>query len=131
MNNKLKPYMGYSRHEGSEEGAMLVLAHNGREAKRLAWSILSDWWAGIEYTDMAVRLLRDDHVLALADQKKLAAGEPHVIDAPVVCDSCELWGDGLEADGRTCTRCGQDAGDRLVGLYRDYARQTAVPQSEP
>ena len=31
----LKPYMGYSRSEGSLEGAVLIFAHNLKEAKRI------------------------------------------------------------------------------------------------
>lgn len=123
----LKAYMAYSRGLGPEEGAMLVIAHNTREAKRMAWPVLGDWGSD-EYTDLAVRLLRDDHVLALADQQKLAAGEPHVVDSPTVCDACEFWGYAVDADGY-CAYCDEYAGDLLVGLHRDYeARQTAVKE---
>lgn len=126
MSNKLKPYMAYSRSSGAEEGAALVIAHHIREAKKMVWPVLRNWCAGIEFTDLAVRLLRDSHFLALADQAKLAAGEPHVIDSPVVCDHCEFWGFEVDADGR-CAYCEEYAGDLLVGLHRDYeARQTAA-----
>ena len=54
----------------------------------------------------------------VADQAKLAGGEAHVIDSPVVCDHCEFWGFEVDADGR-CEYCEEYAGDLLVGLHRD------------
>ncbi len=117
--SELKPYMAYSRGAGPAEGAMLVLAPNSREAKKMAWPVLLDWGTE-EYTDLTVRLLHEgSHVLALADQAKLAAGEPHVVDSPQVCDAL--------ADGR-CSCCNEYAGDMLVGLYRDYEARQAVTQ---
>ena len=133
MDSKLKPYMAYSRWAGSAKGAMLVIAHNTRDAKKIAWPALRDWGLD-EYTDMAVRLLRDDsrrfidsHIMfALADQAKLVAGEPHVVVCPQVCDTCKFWGYGVDADGY-CEGCGGYAGDLLVKLRRDYeARQMVV-----
>ncbi len=126
--NTLKLYMAFDGACGPAEGAVLVVAHHIREAKKMVYPELLLW--GAEYADIRVRLLRDSqHMMALADQKKLDASEPHVIDSPTVCDYCEYWGYGLEADGRTCPHCEQYAGDLLVKLYRDYeARQTAVIQ---
>ncbi len=121
--------MAYSRGAGPAEGAILVLAPNFRDAKKIAWPVMRDWGTEL-YTDLAVRLLRDgSHVLALADQANLAAGEPHVVDSPQVCDACGFWGFELYADGR-CSCCNEYAGDMLVGLHRDYeARQTAVARA--
>lgn len=122
----LKAYMAFDGPSGPAEGATLVIAHNTREAKKIGWPEVCLW--GAEYTDVRVRLLRDDHVLALADQAKLAAGEPHVVDSPMVCDVCEFWGYAVDADGY-CAYCDGYAGDLLVGLHRDYeARQTAVKE---
>ena len=113
----LKPYMAYSRSAGSSEGAFLVLATNGREAKRLAWGYCSFAFDG-QYTDLAVRLIKNPaNVLLLAEQDKLNAGQPHVIDNPVSCFSCGFWGNGL-TDDNLCSSCGEEPGYLLVELWK-------------
>lgn len=92
----LKPYMGFSRAGGSVEGAVLIFAHNAREAKKVGWgSLVYDICDG-EYTDFAVRLIRDgEYLFSDADPEKLKADQAHVIESPKsVCSNCELWGMG-------------------------------------
>lgn len=121
----LKPFMAYNRHEGPSEGASLVLAPNARAAKPLAWRYSGEWYD--DYTDLAVRLIRDgSDVLPLADQSKLAAGEPHVIDDPLSCQCCGQWGAGLTVDD-LCGWCNCPPGDALVrklkGNYNPLSQQ--------
>lgn len=125
---RMRAYMGYSRGMGPQEGAVLVIANTAREAKPLAWGAWGLFDVD-EYTDIAIRWLRDDHIMALADQKKLAADEPHVIDSPVGCKSCELWGCGVRNDG-TCCYCDGPAGDELVRIIEKW-RRLAGKQTHP
>jgi len=84
--------MCYEKIMGPTDGACLVFAHNVREALRLAHPILSRWWDGYERTDGCADLLRGKHMYLEADQAKLAAGIPHVIERPKVCAICQHWG---------------------------------------
>ena len=104
---KLKPYMGYGRIGGSCEGAILIFAHNIKEAKRLGWRVISEWITD-EYTDMAVKLLKNGGILFEQapewSKEKLRAGLPHIVDDPLSCKECGLWGDELNEDGY-CKDC--------------------------
>jgi hypothetical protein len=118
----MRAYIGCSREGGPEEGALLVITNTVREAKTLAWPELSNWFDYFEWTDMSIRWLRDEHVMALADQSKLAAGESHVIDSPIGCESCKLWGYDVNPDG-TCCGCGQPAGEELIRVLGDWRKK--------
>jgi len=102
----VKAYMGYSKEYGPQEGACLVFAHNAREALKLARPVLSVWFDGLEYVDARVKLLKDsDHLFRTeADSAKLERDEPHVIESPEVCRSCEMWGNKLNEHG-LCEYC--------------------------
>jgi len=52
----MKAYMGYSRKAGSEDGACLVFAHNAKEARKLAWVQLAEWF-DVEWIDVTTRKL--------------------------------------------------------------------------
>lgn len=107
----LKPYMAFFRHAGPAGGAALVVAHSVKEARPLAWrKSLMDI---DEWTDLGVRLIRDPDILLLADPEKLAAGQPHVIDSPLHCQVCGLWGAGLTEDN-LCCHCNEPPGEDLV-----------------
>lgn len=109
---KLKPYMAFSREEGPQEAAVLVLAHTAKEARKLAWRAGEppnvDGWI-----DQAVLLIRNKTVLLLANQEKLAAGEPHIVRDPIICQSCGLWGSGLDSR-QLCAHCGGFPGAALL-----------------
>lgn len=104
----LKPYMGYSRDGGAHEGAFLIFAHNLKEAKRIGWQALSQIICD-DYTDMAVRLLKEEHLYLDANKEKLEADITHVIESPTCCKSCELWGYPLDAEG-LCEECAEQKG---------------------
>lgn len=104
MEKALKPYMGYSRAGGSHEGAVLIFAHSGREAKRISWSTICDLFTGGDFTDVAVRRLYRIHLFEYVDHSLFEQNKPHIIESPPVCKNCELWGDRLNADGM-CDSC--------------------------
>lgn len=104
----LKAYM---IHAGEPvDGAALVFAESFRQAKTIGFrSMVCD---GCEYTDVRGHQLKRDSWLKenAADQSKLAAGEPHVIDNPPACKRCELWFDELEESGY-CETCAEERED--------------------
>jgi len=98
----------YMVHAGEPcDGAALVFSESFRKAKILGFnsSVVCD---GCEYTDVRGHRIRHDEWLKqnAADQVKLAAGEPHVIDRPPSCEGCELWFDEL-FDGY-CETCAEE-----------------------
>lgn len=106
--------MGFSRQEGSEAGAILVIANNAREAKKLAWRS-GECLNVDEWIDLAVRLIRGEGIMALADQEKLRRDIQHVVAEPLGCEACGLWGAGVRSNGECCY-CGEPAGEALVCL---------------
>ncbi len=109
----MKPYVAFSRAAGSEEGAILVIAHTSREAKKLAWQS-GEVWNIDGWIDLAVKLIIEDHnSMPLADQEKIKGDIAHVVSEPVACENCELWGVGLDRDDM-CSRCGDPPGERLI-----------------
>ena len=106
--DKMRTYSAYSSAEGPREGAILVIANTAREAKNLAWKS-GELFNVDEWTDLAVRWLRDEHIIKLADQIKLAAGQSHVVADPLACMSCERWGYEVD-DAGFCCDCGEWAG---------------------
>lgn len=106
--HKMKTYIAYSSSAGPTEGTILVIANTARKAKNLAWKS-GELFNVDEWTDLAVRWLRDEYIMRLADQVKLAAGEPHVVAEPLACESCKAWGCEVDDNG-ICCGCGQWAG---------------------
>ena len=105
--SKLKPYMGYSREFGSCEGAILIFAHDLKEAKRLAYPPLTCMGIVEEYIDMAVDWLKD-HSFLFNDvpqwsKDNLSKDIPHVVESPPSCKSCLLW--GYELENGLCESC--------------------------
>jgi len=102
-------YEGYDCLAGSCEGAVLIFAHNSREAKKVGWNtptflqtICDD-----EYINMRVRYLKSSGFLFKeANQEKLANDEPHVIESPTCCNGCEMWGYELNKNGY-CEDCAE------------------------
>jgi hypothetical protein len=92
--------MGYSRIAGPEEGAILIFAHTAMEARRLVFPILMHCDICDDWLDAGIRRLKDEPWLYQdADQAKLAAWEPHVIEFPSACRVCETWGNGRSRGG--------------------------------
>lgn len=99
----------YSFHDGEPvDGAVLVFAHSFREAKKIAYPVVRGW-TDCEYLDVKGFHFPNDAWLKehAADQRKLAAGEPHVIDNPPTCKGCDLWHDELEESGY-CESCAEE-----------------------
>jgi hypothetical protein len=97
----MKAYMGFSRSLGAEEGAVLVFAHDAREARELTYEngLVVDEWI-----DTAVKWLRDPVIFEYADKDKLTRDEPHVIDKPPSCKACFRWGNPINEAG-ICSQC--------------------------
>jgi len=101
----MKMYSGFSAFCGNEEGAVLIFANTAKEARKMAYPALLGLGIVEEWLDVAVRWIRNgDYLLDYADQEKLANKEPHVIEDPPVCKTCELWGGELFDNG-TCSLC--------------------------
>jgi len=99
-------YMGFSREIGPEEGAVLIFAHTAREAKKIGWYALSDFFT-MEFTDVAVRRITDSHdwLWNEANQDKLKNEIPHVNDNPHSCKRCEMWGHAEILENGFCEDC--------------------------
>lgn len=99
----------YMLHDGEPvDGAVLVFAHSFQEAKKIGYRTVRSW-TDCEYIDIKGHRIWNDSWLKehAADQKKLADGEPHVIDNPPCCKGCELWFEELEDSGY-CDTCDAD-----------------------
>jgi hypothetical protein len=112
----LKPYMAYSRLYGFQEGAILVIAHTAKEARKLAWG---HCFNVDEWIDQTATLI-DQNVLILADQEMVNVGQSHIIEYPEYCTDCQLWGCGLTEDN-LCANCNQFPGDKLIERYKRQA----------
>lgn len=107
-----RAYMAYSGYLTPADGAGLIFAHSIKEAKKLACRklrgmVFEDW------VELRVKWLKGyDHVFALGDKDKISTEESHVIDSPLTCQACELWGWGIDQEGN-CDGCGERAGYSL------------------
>jgi len=102
----LKPYIGYSRSLGSTEGAILIFAHNTKEAKKLGFPYLKDFFSA-EFTDVGVNRLWDAPFVYMdADKKLVDAGIAHVIDNPTSCTLCGYFGhEEINIETGICVTC--------------------------
>jgi hypothetical protein len=111
----LKPYMIYSRYAGQYEGAALVFAHTAKEARKIGWNGIGSDLTGGEYIDLAATLMKNSPwIFGEADVEKFDKDEPHVIDDPRCCTSCEMWGLELFSDG-LCQNCRDNLFDKYGG----------------
>jgi len=107
----LKMYMGYWREAGSSEGACLIFAHTSREAKKLAFRVLSGWSPDTEWIDVGIKLIKDsDYLYKEANQELLKNNVSHSIESPKCCKRCEQWGYEIDDEG-ICSRCREDEED--------------------
>ena len=108
----MKFYAAFSRNEGIEEGAILVVANTAKEAKKIAWQ------SGLcfnvdEYFDLSIRWLRNkENYEPLVKNTNVS----HIVADPIYCKSCKIWGQGLDKFGN-CGYCGEYPGDELVNLF--------------
>ena len=101
----LKMYTGYWREAGSSEGACLIFAHNYKEAKKLAFGVLSDWSSDTEWIDIGVNLIKNsDYLYKEANQELLKNNISHSIESPKSCNRCEQWGYEIDDEG-ICSDC--------------------------
>lgn len=101
----LNMYMGFSRGAGPFEGAALIFANTAREAKKIGYRGIGWDLTGGDFLDFGIKRIKGaDYLLKEADQIKLEAGIPHVIDAPRCCSRCEMWGNEILENG-LCTDC--------------------------
>ena len=84
----LNPYMVYDRSLGPAEGAVLVFAHTGKEARRLGYYAIIGLWEVGWINCASCRLDHDPHIM----EQAISDEEPHVIDSPHTCPRCEKWG---------------------------------------
>lgn len=109
----LKLYMGYS-HDLWAEYAVLVFAHNTKEAKKVAFGTLLSLDSGLEYINVRVRRIYSDapHLWDAGDPKKIFDGTAHAIDNPQSCANCEMWGSGIVIqENGWCSQCNDAYGD--------------------
>jgi hypothetical protein len=104
LQTNLKAYMGYSRCNGRQEGAVLIFANDRNEAHTIGFhsaDFITD-----EFTDFQVELMKDvPHLFRTeADDSKLSSNIAHVINSPTICKDCEIWGYELGEDG-LCFDC--------------------------
>jgi hypothetical protein len=101
----LNTYMAFSRNNGPEEGAILVFAHSIQEARVVGWRAMPDELTD-EYIDFGVRRIRKSPWLYNeANAIKLRNDEAHVIDNPISCDNCGMWGDEPIGKDGYCESC--------------------------
>lgn len=113
----LRAYMAYEATSGSEEGAVLVFARNGREARKLAFPVVSGWFS-CDFTDLRVRWLRS----GCAHMRE--ADGPHVVECPPNCQTCERWfEEPLDGNGE-CEGCADEREDADA-----FARSILTPKN--
>ena len=103
---KLRAYIVYSISGGTHEGACLVFAQSVKEARKLGFSVTSDWFDS-DWIDTGAEWLKGERYTHLfrteANQEKLKNGIAHVIESPKSCARCELW--GSEIKDEICEDC--------------------------
>lgn len=101
------------------EGAALVFAESAKEARRLAFDTLRDWFDA-EWIDTRVRRLRKhrDYLMGLYD------GKHAVCDDPDSCDVCGTWGAPHDATG--CEHCRDDCDG--IAMPPNTRNQPAEPR---
>lgn len=106
--NDMKFYMIFDKIGGPREGACLVVANTVRQAKKLGYRTIQDWF-DTEYIDIGVNLIKEytESLKKDINMEKFNNRMPQVIDNPIVCPRCECWGTGKIIDGE-CEECIKD-----------------------
>ncbi len=95
----MKMYMGFNSFYGKNEAACLVFANTAKEAKKIAFPVIENWFGG-GWLEVKIKMLRDSEYLKSLSTSAL----PHVIEFPETCPKCELWGTGEIVNG-SCSNC--------------------------
>lgn len=99
----LRAYSAYCRDVGPQEGAVLVFAPRSKDARKLAFPTLNDWF-DLEWIDVATDWLPTS-ARWLAEQEGVdLEGEPRLIESPKACNRCDRWGAPIDTDG-VCQDC--------------------------
>lgn len=107
-------YVAYSRHEGVEDGCILVVALTARKAKALAWRS-RELDNCDEFIDVAANRIKDpDNCWPLVKPEKRT--QEHVVATPECCQSCHGWGNGIDGNGMCCY-CGEYPGLQMIELF--------------
>jgi hypothetical protein len=101
----LKAYIAYANDE-PVDGAILVMAHSWKEAKRLSYS----WVMGelcVLYTEVTVQWIKnpENSILRSVNKEKYKNNIPHLVNNPISCKECFMWGLELDED-ELCCNCG-------------------------
>ncbi len=97
---ELRPYVAYVAEP--EGGAVLVFSlppNAKRKAETLAYPVLDGFFDDVMRVDAVARRLESRPDI----MRQAVSGEPHVIDSPKTCLSCEIWGG--EPRGDVCEFC--------------------------
>lgn len=130
---KLKPYAVFER-GSKEDGAVLAFASTAREAKKLGWPYLRNWFDTLRRDVVAERLAESEHIM----RQRRCFTEAHAIESPDSCPCCGLWGRDLRT---YCADCGgyEDANPasghavraRLIRLAGDLVQLAwSLPRSD-
>lgn len=94
----INPYMVFDGDPA--EGAALVFAKTAREARKLGFNALREWFDS-EWINVRARRQREyqDYLMELYDDGRA------VIDDPPSCPVCEKWGSPIRDDGQGCDFC--------------------------
>jgi len=106
----LRAYMVGSKTAGFSEGASLVIAHTSKEARKIGYKILRDWYSDQEWTDVSAKWLKSPNKQA---RELLQKGDPAWVECPDSCSECEKWGYELD-DNNVCELCNKRSRDQRL-----------------
>lgn len=104
----MRAYSVYDREAGPMEGAVLVFAPTGRDARSMARQSMIDMFDS-DWGDIAYKWL-PEMTDELQRQNGVSPNALRVIESPVACERCEEWGRYLD-DELICESCREDEGD--------------------
>src|SRR5699024_5055056 len=99
----LNAYSVFCRETGPQEGAVLVFARTAKDARKMAFPTLKDWM-DLEWIEVAARRLDAATGWLAAQEEVDLHGKPQLIENPMSCDRCELWGEPI-SDAGMCESC--------------------------
>jgi len=109
----LKPYIVTS--SDGDDHILIFSSMSIAKTKSFAYKYSLSFY---DYFDIRIRK-GDEHLFVLGDSKKIKDGITHMIECPVGCKSCGMWGCGITSNYK-CGCCDGDIGEHLLKLHRDY-----------